>query len=100
MPNLNVSVPHNLSTDEATSRIKNLLRQALEQYGQSVKDLQEQWRDNGGDFSFEVMGFKVNGAFDVQPRAVEVTGDLPLAASMFKGRIESAIKERLASLLA
>ena len=100
MPKLNVTVPHALGTDEARSRIQGAIAEAMGRYGDRVSDVQERWEGDRGEFSGRAMGFKLSGSIDVRPDAVEIRGDLPLAASMFKGQIEAMIRERATKLLA
>ena len=100
MPKMNVSVPHNLSADEAIRRIKNLVGDMKKQFGDRVTDLKEEWSGNNGQFAFKAMGFDVSGTVQVDAGEVRIQGDLPFAASMFKGRIESTIQERARQLLA
>ena len=52
MPKSTVTVKHQLGRDEAINRIKGLLGQAKEQYGDRITDLKENWSDTGGTFSF------------------------------------------------
>ena len=100
MPKLNVVVPHRLSQDEAKARIQNLLTDLKTQYAGRFEDLQESWSDHEGRFSVRAMGFKVSGTLAIRPSDVELSGDLPLAATPFKGRIEEVIRERAERLLA
>ena len=46
------------------------------------------------------MGFNVKGHVTVRADAVEINGDLPFAATMFKGQIEAMIRDRATKLLA
>ena len=100
MPKMNVSVPHSLNPEEAVSRIKNLVGDMKKQFGDRVTDLKEEWTGNNGQFSFKAMGFDVSGTVHVDSNEVRIQGDLPFAASMFKGRIESTIQEKARQLLA
>jgi putative polyhydroxyalkanoate system protein len=100
MPKVNVTVPHALGTEEARARIQGALADAKTRYADRVSDLSERWEGDRGEFSGRAMGFKVSGTIAVRPDAVEINGDLPLAASMFKGQIEAKIRERASQLLA
>ena len=99
MPKLTVAVPHSLSQEEVTSRLKGFLERVRGRYEDQVSDLQEQWGENSGTFSFKTYGFNVKGNVDVEPSQVKVEGDLPFAAMMFKGKVEQAIRENLTRLL-
>jgi hypothetical protein len=89
-----------LDKDEALTRIQGILGQAKAQYGDRISDLQENWSDDGGTFSFKAMGFKISGALKVTDDDVEIVGDYPFAAIPFKGTIESTLRERAERLLA
>jgi hypothetical protein len=100
MPKINVTIPHQLGTTEAKNRIQGAVAEAMGRYGDKVSNLQERWEGDRGAFSGKAMGFNLSGTVTVRPDAVEVQGDLPLAAAMFKGQIEAAIRERGSKLLA
>lgn len=100
MPSLNIVVPHALGQAEAASRLKSLLEKVKEKYGAQISNLEESWGDNSGDFSFSAMGFKTSGKINVDPGEVRIDGHLPLAAALFKGRIEEAIREQIVKTLA
>ncbi len=87
-------VPHKLPQDEALRRIKTLLG------GEKISNLHEQWDGNTGTFSFSTMGFSVSGTLKVKSSKVELSANLPFAATFFKGKIESTIRERAESILA
>ncbi len=100
MPKSTVTVDHQLGKDEALIRIKGLLVQAKAQYGDRITDLQENWTDDGGTFSFRAMGFKISGSLAVAAKNVVITGDYPFAAMPFKGTIEATLRDRAERLLA
>jgi len=99
VPKSTINVPHELGKDDALTRIKDILVQAKAQYGDKLSDLQENWTDDGGTFSFKAMGFKISGAMTVTDSNVEIVGDYPFAALPFKGTIESTLRERAERLL-
>lgn len=100
MPKVKVVVPHKLSPEEAKGRIQGMVTEAMGRYAGQVGDFKEHWDGDRGEFSGKAMGFNVSGSVDVRPGEIEINGNLPLAASMFKGQIESLIKERAGKLLA
>ena len=100
MPKINVSVPHSLTQAEAVRRIRNLLADVKTQFADKISDLHEEWDGNMGKFNFSAMGLPVSGMLTVTPSQVELSGNLPFAAMLFKGKIESTIKDRAESLLA
>ena len=99
MSKLNLVIPHRLSQEEALKRIKGLLSDVKIEYADKISDLEEKWNDNVGKFSFSAMGFAVSGTLTVGQGEVELDGNLPFAASFFKGRITSIITEKAEELL-
>ena len=100
MPKLDICVSHQLTRDEAAGRIKGLLGQMKEEYGENVKDLKEDWSRDSCRFSFSVMGSSISGTLDILSDKVQINGNLPFAASLFKGKIEETIREKASELLA
>ena len=100
MPKINLTVSHRLSQEEALKRVQGLLEDLRSQYSDQISDLREQWSNNICRFSFSAMGSSESGTLTVTPSSVELSGDLPWAASLFKGKIESAIKKQAETLLA
>ncbi len=100
MPKLNMAVSHSLTQDEALKRVRNLLNDVKTQFADKITDLNEEWDGNIGKFHFSVVGFLVSGTLTVKTSQVEVSGNLPFAAMLFKGKIESTIKDHAETLLA
>jgi hypothetical protein len=99
MPSIKISVPHNLTRQQAADRLKNMAEQVKKQYGNMVQNLKESWSGETGNFSFTVMGFDVSGQVDVEDHEVNLDGQIPFAALAFKGRIESVLREKMTELL-
>jgi len=93
MPELKVSIPHQLSQEEALERIKTLLDQVKSQHEDKISNLHQEWNGNNGAFGFSIMGFAVSGTLSVQETSVELDSDIPFAATFFKGKIKSVIEE-------
>ena len=100
MANFQMSVQHKLTQEEAMNRIKNLLSEVKSQYAGSIDKLHEEWNGNSNTFNFTAIGFSVSGVLTVLPAEITLACDLPFAASLFKGKIESAIRDKAESLLA
>jgi hypothetical protein len=100
MARLEMSIPHHLSQDEAVQRIKRLLETVKSEHADKINELRESWNENVGTFNLSALGFSVSGTIAVMPDEVQLSGDLPFAASFFKSRIETTIRERAAELLA
>jgi hypothetical protein len=99
LPNLNISIPHHLSQDEALQRIKNAIAQAKAQHSGKIQDLKENWHRNVGTFSGSAMGQAASGTITVNASEVVLDSTLPFAATLFRGKIEAGIREFAAKLL-
>lgn len=100
MPKLEMSIRHNLPQAEAVSRIKGLLGEIKQQHGEQITNLKEVWSGNKANFSFNAAGFDVSGTLEVGLSEVKLNGSLPFLAGLFKGQIESTIRDRAQRLLA
>jgi hypothetical protein len=95
-----MSVPHTLSQEEATRRLREQIQSARSSFSEHVQNFEEHWEGNTLAFSFTTFGFKVKGTLNSEPSAVQVNADLPMAALMFKGMIEQQVREQLGRVLA
>jgi hypothetical protein len=101
MPHLSVTQKHNLSLDEATERLKKKRTEIQEKQTYTITDLKEVWTSpHTLDFAFKILGFSITGTVASQPSAVTITVDLPFAAMMLQGTIESQVRQELAKVLA
>lgn len=99
MPKFSLEVPHNLSADEARMRLERFVESLQARFQDKVSDLSQSWDGNTLSFGFKTFGFKIAGAIASLEKKLDVTGDLPMTAMMFKGKIESEIREQLARLM-
>ncbi len=95
MPKFGVSVPHTLTKDEARSRLERFAEMLESKFANQVSDLQQSWEGDTLKFHFKSYGIPLDGGITVADNALNVAGDLPFTAMMFKGKIESAIREQL-----
>ena len=99
MPTASVTVPHTLGQAEAAARLRMFIASIKQQYDGQVEDLRDELGADGGVFSFTVQGMKLAGTLAVRPTEVEVGCELPLLAAMFKGRIETELRDHLTRVL-
>ncbi|MCX6159080.1 MAG: polyhydroxyalkanoic acid system family protein [Ignavibacteriae bacterium] len=99
MPKLEINIPHSLTKDEALTRIKTFLPQLKEQNSDKIKDLEESWNGNTGEFKFKISGFKVSGTLQVGENFVLINGELPFVALLFRSTIEETIRTKAMELL-
>ncbi|MEO7531034.1 MAG: polyhydroxyalkanoic acid system family protein [Sediminibacterium sp.] len=99
MAHFDMSIPHQLTQEEALKKIQGLLSEAKKDHGDKISNLQENWNDNVGAFSFTIMGFDISGTLTVKPSTIDLEAELPFAASLFKGKIKDLISEKAGELL-
>jgi hypothetical protein len=99
MANLEMHIPHHLSQEEALSRIQKVLLNVQTRFADKIQDLHQEWNDNVGIFSFNIMNMPVSGRLTVNGGVVELVGKIPLTASLFKGKIKSVIMEEAKKVL-
>lgn len=99
MPSYELSVPHKLTREDAVDRVRGFSEKLKERMGNQVSDLEQSWEDDKMSFGFSTFGFRITGELDVKDDRVDVSGDLPFAAAMFKGKIVSAFEEQLTKIL-
>lgn len=99
MPKSTVSVNHSLGQERAVELLKRFLPRLRDKFQGQVSDLEEAWTDNILNFSFKTFGFKIEGKMDVAEDNVKLEQNLPLAAMMFKGKVEDSIRTELGKLL-
>jgi len=99
MPQFAVVVPHSLSREDARNRLDQLIERMRSQHGDRLNDMQGGWVSDILNFSFSTMGMAISGAMNVEDDRVSVRGQLPLAASFFRGKIEQTIRSELQNVL-
>jgi len=99
MPKFNIKVPHTLSQEAATERLNGFVDILRNKFQDQVSDLEQSWEENTLRFGFKSYGIALKGGITVEEGSLDVEGDLPFAAMMFKGKIESSIREQLVRLV-
>jgi putative polyhydroxyalkanoate system protein len=99
MPNLTISIPHQVDRTEARKRTEECIAHFRQQYGGSVGQLTERWDGDTMTFSFAAMGASINGQAHVEDRAVRLEVELPWILSMLAGGIKKSIEQQGRKLL-
>lgn len=99
MPKFSTNVPHTLGKDKAKARLEGLLSKVTQVYGDQVSNLEQEWAADTLTFAITTYGFKIDGQLDVREEDVQLDGNLPFAAAMFKGKIEQSMKGELEKAL-
>jgi putative polyhydroxyalkanoate system protein len=100
MPKFGVRVPHTLTKDKARSRLERFVETIEMKYADKVSDLQQTWEGDTLKFHFKTYGIALDGGITVADKELNLAGDMPFAAMMFKGKIESEIRESLEKIVA
>ncbi len=99
MPKLSLSVSHNLGAEEAARRLKERFDAVKAEHGRQIKNLQEHWDGPTLHCRFHVLGMPVESEVTAEASAVRVEAQLPLAATIVKGLIETRVRHELVKLL-
>ena len=100
MPTLNITVPHKLTQEEATERLKKKQTEIKEQHTYTVSDLKETWNSpHSLEFAFKILGFSLTGSVESLETSVHIAVVLPIAATIMKGTIESQVRRELEQVL-
>jgi Putative polyhydroxyalkanoic acid system protein (PHA_gran_rgn) len=100
MPKFGVRVPHQLPRDEARSRLDRFVEMLQQKSEGQVSDLQQSWEGDTLKFRFKTYGIPLEGGVAVTDDELNLSGDLPFSAMMFRGKIESVFREQLERLVA
>ena len=95
MPKINLEIPHQLSADEARSRLERFTESLPKD---QVSDLEQSWNDHTLTFGFKTFGIKIAGDLTAADEKLLVNLELPISAMMFKGKIESEMRKQLERL--
>ena len=91
MAKIEREIPNPFGIDGAKPKVLALVEKLKESYGSVLGDIK--WNDDQTSADISGKGFK--GNFSITDSAIKVAIDLGLAASLFKGKIESQIDEKL-----
>ena len=100
MPSMSFNVPHCLEPAEVVQRLRDRAELIKRLYQEKVTDLTETWQSDSLACSFRTMGQKFHGTLKAVPGEVQIEMTLPFLAMMFRGTIESKVREELGKMLA
>jgi putative polyhydroxyalkanoate system protein len=99
MPNLTVSIPHQLSRAEAKRRIQEQIAHVQQQYGGMVGPVEQAWEGDTLDLTLSAAGQTVAGRLMVEDQAVRVEVALPWMLSLLAGKVQQQVEEQGRRLL-
>jgi hypothetical protein len=100
MPNLTLSVPHQLTRAEAKRRMQEGLTRFQQQYGGLVGQVEHRWDGDTLDFQVSAAGQTVSGQATVDDHQVHLIVALPWMLAMLAGPIKKQLEQQGRHLLA
>ncbi|MGD9632774.1 MAG: polyhydroxyalkanoic acid system family protein [Pirellulales bacterium] len=99
MPKFSVTVPHQLSREDANKLVDRFVEEVLlVKFKDSIGDVEHQRNGDALEFKLKTFGIQITGRALATDKEFVVDGDLPFTAMMFKGKIESSIRQQLERL--
>jgi hypothetical protein len=96
---ISVSVPHDLTQDEARARIQNQIIALRASHGSKVAQVHERWTDNHLDFDLRAMGQQVTVRLDILPHEVKLAVDLLWMLVILAGKFTRQVEQEGRRLL-
>jgi hypothetical protein len=100
MPGFSFVVPHSLEPAEVMRRLRERSDAVKEAYQAHLADFEETWESDSLACRFHTMGQKFQGTLKAMSGEVQIQMSLPIMAMMFRGMIESKVREELGKLFA
>ena len=94
MPNLAVSIPHQLGRIEAKRRIQEQIGVMRTQHGAMFTKLHETWNGDTMDLAATSMGQSISGRLVVEEGVMHLTVALPWILSMMAGSIQAKLEQQ------
>jgi len=99
LPKLTFKIPHSQTREDARHRLEQFTEGLKSKFQGQVSDLEESWNDNHLNYGFKTFGIRISGDIKINDNDLDVCCDLPLTAMIFKGKIESELKQQLGRLM-
>ncbi len=94
---MKITIQNELTVEDAKAKAEPVLISCLESF--QGKDVNMDWEGSKCQFSCTSMGLKITGSVEIKEALADVTIILPMAAVMFKSRVEETVKKRLTAAL-
>jgi len=99
VPNLTLSVPHNLTRAEVKRRIQEHITSAQQQHGQMIGTVEQRWIGDRLDFAVVAVGQRISGWAIIEDNVVRVEIELPWMLSLLAGAVRQQIEHQGRQLL-
>jgi hypothetical protein len=94
MPNLTMSIPHQLTREEVKRHIQEGIARAQSEYGSLLGPVEQRWNGDTLDVTAGPLGQRVSGQAVVEDRVVRVEIALPWLLGMLAGAVRHQIEQR------
>lgn len=99
MPNLTISIPHQLGQAEAKRRLDELASSVQGKSGGMLQQIEQHWDADTMHFQIGAMGQSISGTANVTDQAVNLDIALPWMLSMLAGTVKKQIEQQARDLL-
>lgn len=99
MPNLTISIPHQLGRTEAKRRIGELASHMQDQGGAMLKGVEQRWDGDTLHFVVGAAGQSISGTAHVAEQTVNLEVALPWMLSLLAGTVKKQIERQARDLL-
>jgi hypothetical protein len=94
MPDITITIPHQLPREEAKRRIREGLGQSRQQFGSLLGPVEERWDGDNVDLKISAAGQVLTGRATVGDQEARVTIALPWMLAMLAGTIRRGIEQQ------
>lgn len=99
MPNLTISIPHQLGQAEAKRRIGELASNAQDQSGGMLKSIEQRWDGDTLHFQIAAAGQSISGTAHVAEQSVNLDIALPWMLKLLAGTVKKQIEQQAREVL-
>jgi hypothetical protein len=99
MPNLTITIPHQLGKEEAKRRISEQSSQLLGEKGGVLEQAEQRWEGDTLHFLFAAVGQSVSGTALFTDQSVHMEVALPWTLAMLAGVLKTQIEQQGGKLL-
>lgn len=99
MPNLTISIPHQLGRAEAKRRIAEQAAHVQSQHGGLLERVEQRWDGDTLHFLVGAVGQSVSGTAHVTEQTVDLDIALPWMLSMLAGTVKKQVEQQGHKLL-
>jgi putative polyhydroxyalkanoate system protein len=99
MPNITISLPHQLGRAEAKRRIDELVSQLPGQSGGLLKGVEQHWDGDTLNFTVAAAGQSISGTALVAEQTVNLDIALPWMLSLLAGTVKKQVEQQARDLL-